>query len=133
MMVSERYILSREEETICQAIVHASITVHKELGPGLLEKIYELCLAEELKNLGFHVERQVTYPVHYKNQTFEEGLRLDILVEKSILCEVKAVELVNPVWSAQVLSQLKLSHLHIGFLLNFNVPIMKQGIRRFTL
>lgn len=83
--------------------------------------------------MGFHVERQVTYPVHYKNQTFEEGLRLDILVEKSIICEVKAVELVNPVWTAQVLSQLKLSHLHIGFLLNFNVPIMKQGIRRFTL
>jgi GxxExxY protein len=102
--------------------------VHKELGPGLLEKVYEVCLTHELRKEGFQVERQVDIPIQYDGITFEEGLRLDLLVDRKVVIETKAVDQVNPVWQAQVLSHLKLTGLRLGYLINFNVPIIKQGL-----
>ena len=101
------------------------------MGPGLLEKVYEVCLGHELKKKGFRVQRQVHIPIVYDNITFDEGLRLDLLVEDKVIVEIKAIETVNPVWEAQVLSHLKLTNLRLGFLINFNVSLIKNGIRRF--
>jgi GxxExxY protein len=98
--------ISEEEDRIGGLIVHAALLVHKALGPGLLEKIYEACLAHELRKVGLEVNRQVDIPLQYDGLIFKEGLRLDILVEDLVIVECKAVELVNPVWKSQVLSQL---------------------------
>lgn len=111
--------------------VHAAFKVHKELGPGLLERVYEVCLEHEIGKLGLEVQRQVDIPIVFDNIVFDEGLRLDLLVEDYIIIEVKAVELVNPVWSAQIISHLKLTDKDLGFLINFNVPLIKSGIKRF--
>jgi GxxExxY protein len=105
--------------------------VHKELGPGLLEKVYESCMEYELLKNGLSVQRQITLPIIYKGLQFNEGLRLDLLVEDKIIVEIKAVDEVNPVWNAQVISHLKLSNLGLGYLINFNVPLIKLGIKRF--
>jgi GxxExxY protein len=99
----------------------------------LLEKIYEVCLTHELRKGGYLVNRQVDIPIQYDGITFDEGLRLDILVEQKVIIEVKAVDQVNPVWQAQVLSHLKLTDLRLGYLINFNVPLIKQGIKRIIL
>lgn len=123
--------LSLKEEEIASIIVNATFNVHKELGPGLLERVYEVCFCHELETAGLNYLRQVNVPIIYQNLIFDEGLRLDVLVEDSIICELKAVDLVNPVWEAQIISHLKLSKKRIGFLINFNVPLIKQGIRRF--
>jgi len=120
--------LSEHEEIIGKAIVEAALKVHKELGPGLLEKVYEVCLTHELRKEGFQVERQVDIPIQYDGITFEEGLRLDLLVDRKVVIETKAVDQVNPVWQAQVLSHLKLTGLRLGYLINFNVLIIKQGL-----
>ncbi len=122
--------LTKEEENIAKAIVNAAYKIHNELGPGLLEKIYEVCLVHELRKAGFTVERQVSIPIHFDGMTFDEGLRLDILVENKVVIETKAVDQVNPVWMAQVLSHLTLSDLQLGFIINFHVPLIKNGIRR---
>lgn len=123
--------LSFEEEEIGRLIVNAAFKVHKSLGPGLLEKVYEVCLAHELKKAGVQVQRQLTIPIVYDGIKFDEGLRLDLLVENKIIVEIKAIEMVNPVWEAQIISHLKLTGLKLGFLINFNVPLIKKGIRRF--
>ena len=123
-------LLSDEEERIGKLIVNAAFKVHKELGPGLLEKVYEIALAHELKKSGLEVKRQLDIPIVYDGITFSEGLRLDILVENLVICEIKAVDQVNPVWTAQVLSHLKLTDKRLGYLINFNVPLIKQGIKR---
>jgi GxxExxY protein len=123
--------LSDEHEAIGRAIINASYKVHSELGPGLLEKVYEICLAHELEKHGWEVSRQVKIPIHYDNLTFQEALQLDLLVEGKVIVEVKAVETVNPVWQAQILSHLKLTNMRLGYLINFNVGSLKQGIRRF--
>lgn len=125
--------LSEHEEIIGKVIVEAALKVYKELGPGLLEKVYEVCLTHELRKVGFQVERQVDIPIQYDGITFEEGLRLDLLVDRKVVIETKAVDQVNPVWQAQVLSHLKLTGLRLGYLINFNVPIIKQGIKRIIL
>lgn len=125
--------LSDHEEDIGRAIVNAAFKVHKELGPGLLERVYEVCITHELRKAGLLVARQVDIPIQYDGITFEEGLRLDLLVENRVVVEVKAVDTVNPVWQAQVLSHLKLTNLRLGFLINFNVPIVKDGIKRIIL
>lgn len=125
--------LSDEEEYIAKEIVNAAFKVHKALGPGLLEKVYEACLTHELVKTGLSVKRQVSLPIIYDGITFDEGLRLDLLVEDLVICEIKAVDLVNPVWKAQVLSHLRLTDLRLGFLINFNVPLIKQGINRIIL
>ena len=101
------------------------------MGPGLLERVYEVCLEHELIKKGYKVERQVSIPIVYDGIQFQEGLRLDLLVEGPIIVELKAVETVNPVWEAQIISHLKLLNKRLGYLVNFSVPLIKQGIRRF--
>src|SRR5260221_9266109 len=122
--------LTEKEEKIGKIIVNSAYKVYKELGPGLLEKIYEVCLTHEIEKAGLEVKRQIDLPIMYDNIIFEEGLRLDLLVEDQIICEIKAVEQVNPVWTAQVLSHLKLTNRRLGYLINFNVPTIKEGIKR---
>jgi GxxExxY protein len=125
-------LLSLEEEKIVKQIVHASFTVHKALGPGLLEKVYEVCLSHELKKLGLNVKRQLDIPIVYDGITFEEGLRLDLIVEDKVVIELKAIKIVNPVWEAQIISHLMLTGKKLGYLINFNVPLIKDGIRRYV-
>ena len=120
-----------EEERIAKGIVNAAYRIHKSLGPGLLERVYEVCLTHELKKAGFQVRRQVDIPITYDGMVFDEGLRLDLLVDELVIVELKAVDLVNPVWQAQVISHLKLTGLSLGLLINFNVVLIKEGIQRF--
>jgi len=121
-----------ELESIGKKIVDSAYTVHKTLGPGLLEKVYEVCFCHELSKRGLNYQRQTDVKIIYDGIEFREGLRLDVLVENCIICELKAVEMVNPVWEAQILSHLKLTDNRLGYLINFNVPLMKNGIRRFV-
>ena len=125
--------LSKREESIAKKIVDAAYAVHKILGPGLLEKVYEVCFCHELSKRGLKYQRQVDIPIVYDEMVFDEGLRLDVLVEELIVCELKAVDEMNPVWEAQILSHLKLTGKRLGFLINFNVPLIKNGIKRFIL
>jgi len=125
--------LSKKEESIAKKIVGAAYTVHKILGPGLLEKVYEVCFCHELSKRMLKYQRQVDIPVVYDGIIFDEGLRLDVLVEDLIICELKAVENMNPVWEAQILSHLKLTGKRLGFLINFNVSLVKNGIKRIIL
>ena len=125
--------LPEELEIIGKKIVDAAYTVHRNLGPGLLEKVYEICFCHELSKRGLKYLRQIDIPIVYDGITFQEGLRLDVLVEDKIICEIKAVDLVNPVWEAQVLSHLKLTNIRLGYLINFNVINISQGIKRFVL
>lgn len=127
------YQLTSFETTLCAEITDCAFKVHKELGPGLLEKIYESCLCHELAKKDIKFQRQVELPIIYDGIRFDEGLRLDILVEDLIICELKAADKVNALWEAQLLSHLKLSKLNIGFLINFNVPLIKNGIRRYCM
>lgn len=124
--------IPEELEIIGKKIVDAAYTIHKALGPGLLEKVYEVCFRHELKKGDLTYERQVSVQIVYDGITFKEGLRLDVLVESSVICELKALETVNPVWEAQIISHLKLTDNRLGYLINFNVPLMKNGIRRFV-
>jgi GxxExxY protein len=124
---------SEREEVVATEIVDAAYTVHKALGPGLLEKIYEACFCHELTKRDLSHQRQVDIPVEYDGITFDEGLRLDVIVEELIICEIKAVDKMNPVWEAQLLSYLKLTGKRIGFLINFNVPLIKNGVKRIIL
>jgi len=119
-------------EKIAKLVVDAAYTVHVNLGPGLLEKVYEICFCHELSKRGLNYQRQVDIPIVYYDLIFNEGLRLDVIVEDCIICELKALETVNPVWEAQILSHLKLTGKRLGFLINFNVSMMKDRIRRFV-
>ncbi len=123
----------QSQDKIAAAIVDAAFQVHKKLGPGLLERVYETCLSYELTKRGYRVDRQVPVPIVYEGIAFDEGFRLDLLVQDSIICELKAVEKENPVWRAQLLSHMKLTGKHLGFLINFNVPLIKNGIQRLAL
>jgi GxxExxY protein len=125
--------LSKREESIAGKIVDAAYTVHKILGPGLLEKVYEVCFCHELSKRGLKYKRRVDIPIVYDGMTFDEGLRLDVLVEEIIICELKAVDQMNSVWEAQIISHLKLTGKRLGFLINFNVPLIKDGIKRIIL
>ena len=122
-----------EIDEVARAIVDCSLRVHKTLGPGLLERVYEACLSHELEKAGYLVERQVAVPITYGDLTFDEGFRLDLLVQNRVVCEIKAVEKHNPVWEAQLLSYLKLAGKPLGLLINFNVPLLKDGIRRMRI
>lgn len=125
--------ISQEVETIGKAILDSAFDVHSALGPGLLESIYEACLAYELKSRNIDVETQIQVPIAYKELRFNFGLRLDMLVEKSVIVEIKAVESLLPVHEAQLLSYLKLTGTRLGFLLNFNTVRLKEGIKRLVL
>jgi GxxExxY protein len=115
---------------ITEIIIDAGLVVHKTLGPGLLEKVYHECLIHELRLRDLNVKSELSVPIKYKNNEFDAGFRLDLLVENSIIVEIKAVVDLNPVFKSQVLTYLKLMHLKIGLLLNFNVPLFKNGIYR---
>jgi len=121
------------EEALAREIVDCAYKVHRALGPGLLESIYEACFCHELTKRGIPYRRQVQVPLVYDGISLPESLRLDLLVDDLIVCELKSVELIIPLFVAQVLSQLKLSGKRLGFLINFNVPVIKEGIRRIIL
>ncbi|MCK4465362.1 MAG: GxxExxY protein [Bacteroidales bacterium] len=125
--------LPEELEVIGKKIVDAAYTVHKNLGPGLLEKVYEICFCYELEKRGLTYVRQIDIPIVYDGMRFDEGLRLDVLVENQVICELKALENVNPVWDAQILSHLKITKNRLGYLINFNVVNIGQGIKRFII
>jgi GxxExxY protein len=120
------------ENAIGDAILGCAMKVHSSLGPGLLESVYELCLAHELSSSGLRTERQVALPVCYDGLEIEGGFRVDILVEGLVILEVKAVEKVLPVHKSQLLTYLKLNGCKLGYLLNFNVPHMRDGISRMV-
>ncbi len=114
-------------------VVDAAIEVHRSLGPGLLESVYETCLVQELMNRGLAVERQVPVPLCYKDVNLEVGFRIDVLVEKYLIVELKAIDKILPIHEAQVLTYLKLTGNRVGLILNFNVILMKHGIQRIIL
>lgn len=125
--------ISDREARLAREIVDAAYGVHSALGPGLLENIYEVCFCHELSKRGLSYRRQVVVPIVYDGIRFDEGLRLDVLVEDRIICELKAAETIHPVFTAQLLTQLKLTGRRLGFLINFNVPVIKHGIKRLIL
>jgi GxxExxY protein len=120
-------------EVVAKAVVDAAYAVHIALGPGLLESVYEACLVHELKKRGLSVASQVSLPVVYDGVRLETGLRLDLLVEDCLVVELKAVDVVLPVYHAQVLTYLKLTGHRLGLLINFNVPVIRHGIKRLAL
>jgi GxxExxY protein len=121
---------NEEFNQITHDIIGAAIEVHRALGPGLLESAYEACLAYEIGERGLKVERQKPLPPIYKDVTLDCGYRLDLLVENTVIVEVKTVDKLAPIHDAQLLSYLKLSGCKVGLLINFNMPILKHGIRR---
>ena len=124
--------LGDDLEAMAREVVDAGFQVHLELGPGLLERIYETALVYELEAKGLRVERQVMVPLCYKGILLQDPLRLDLLVEGSIILEVKAVDVILALHKAQLLSYLKLSGRRLGFLMNFNVPTYKEGLHRLV-
>src|SRR3989304_9511334 len=118
---------------LTHGIIGAAIEVHRLLGPGLLESAYEECLARELTLRGLQFERQKPIPVVYKDVKLECGYRIDLLVEGRIVVELKAVEALGPIHEASILTYLRLSGCSLGLLINFNVPVLKDGIRRYIL
>jgi len=125
--------LSPRTEEIATEIVDASFSVHSTLGPGLLESVYEECLAYEFSERGLSHQRQLVLPVRYREHEIDSGLRLDFLVEDCVVLEVKAVEALVKVHTSQLLTYLKLGGYRLGFLINFNVSIIKRGIHRYVL
>ena len=120
------------ENVIGKEVVDAAVQVHRELGPGLLESVYEVVLARELESRGLRVERQVPVSIHYRGLRFEEGFRADIIVEGKVILELKSVEQLSKVHAKQVFTYLKLKGLELGYLLNFGANLMKDGIERIV-
>ena len=116
-----------------RAVMDAAFTVHRTLGPGLLESVYEACVAEELKQAGLRVERQVGVPVTYGDVRMDVGYRLDLLVEKSVVIEIKSIDALASIHTAQVLTYLRFSGVRLGYLINFNAVRLKDGFRRLVL
>lgn len=129
----EHQAISAEADVVGRAVVDAGVKVHRALGPGLLESAYEHCLAHELNARGLAVRRQVAPPILFDGIQIEAGYRLDLLVSDLVIVEVKAVEALAPLHEAQLLTYLKLSGLRLGYLVNFNVKLLKQGLRRLAL
>jgi GxxExxY protein len=115
-----------------ERIIGAAIEGHRALGPGLLESAYESCLCHELDSRGLRVERQIALPVVYKGLEWDCGYRMDMLVENEVVVEIKAIEEIQPIHDAQLLTYLKLSGKPAGLIVHFNVPVLKQGIRRLV-
>ena len=118
---------------IAGMVVDAAFAVHSKLGPGLLESVYEVCLVRELEKRGLSVKRQIALPIDYDGIRLDAGLRLDLLIESCLIIELKAVETLLPVHKAQVLTYLKLTGHRLGLLINFNVPLIREGIKRIAL
>lgn len=122
-----------ETNDVTRRIIGCAIEVHKSLGPGLLESAYEECLSIELTRKGLNISRQLPVPVVYKEIKLECGYRIDILVENIVVIELKVVEEFNPVHFAQILTYMRFSNKKVGLLINFNVPVLKRGIKRFII
>ncbi|HKK82398.1 MAG TPA: GxxExxY protein [Prolixibacteraceae bacterium] len=123
-------ILKVEYEKIGKDVVDAAFHVHREMGPGLLESIYEICMVEELRSRNLLVERQVQFPLVYKGKELKKVFTIDLLVERKIVVELKAVEELHPIHEVQLVSYMKLTDIKLGYLINFNVPLIKNGIKR---
>ena len=119
-----------KHENLTEAIIGAAIEVHKELGPGLMESAYEECLCHELSVRNLPFQRQVPLPICYKKIKLDCGYRMDIVVENTVVLELKAIEAILPIHEAQLITYLKLSKQPVGLLINFNVPVLKDGIVR---
>ena len=119
-------------EKIGKAVLDAAFKVHTVLGPGLLESVYQVSMKHVLEKNGFVAEKEVKLPFVFEGETLEAGLRLDMLVEKNVIAELKSVEKMNPVYEAQLMTYLRLSGVRLGFLINFNVPHLKDGIKRIV-
>jgi len=122
-----------ENNKITEIIIGKAIEVHKQLGPGLLESAYQECLFYELKNSGLHVAKEIALPIVYKEIKLDHGYRIDILVENKVVIELKTVEFLNDVHTAQILTYMKLGNYSLGLLLNFHVKLLKNGIKRFII
>ena len=122
-----------ELNEITKAIIGCAIEVHRNLGPGLLESAYEECLIFELLKKGLEIEKQKPVPVVYKDIKLDYGYRIDVLVENSIIIELKAIDAINPVHEAQLLTYMRFAKKPIGLLINFNVTVLKDGIRRYRI
>lgn len=122
----------RREDWLSNQLIGAAIEVHKHLGPGLLESVYETCIFQELTQQGLQVERQKFLPICYKGVMLDTSYRLDLVLESLVIAEIKAVEAFLPVHEAQLLTYLKLSGCKVGLLINFNVPLLKDGIKRLV-
>ena len=125
-------VIPDRTDEVAKEIVDSAFKVHRELGPGLLESVYEVCLAHELGKRGLDVRQQVKFPVTYDGEQLDAGLRLDLLIEDCVIVEIKAVETHRPLFEAQLLTYLKLSKKRLGLLINFNVPLIKDGITRLV-
>ncbi|MHB1142119.1 MAG: GxxExxY protein [Sulfuricaulis sp.] len=119
-----------DENSITDEIIGAAIEVHRHLGPGLLESVYRDCLWHELGLRGLAAEKEVAFPVRYKEKEISSGYRVDLLVQRSVIVELKAVETLLPIFTSQLLSYLRMSGLKLGLLINFNVAQLKDGVRR---
>ena len=125
--------LSEREHWLASQILDIAICVHKAMGPGLLESIYDKCVCYELSKRGIYFEKQKLVKLTYDHIVLDAGLRIDILVDDLVVVELKAQEYYHPVWEAQLLSYMRLSKKRLGYILNFDVPLMKDGIKRMIL
>jgi len=128
-MINDNYTYSQ----LTSNIIGCAIEVHKSLGPGLLESAYEECFSYELERIGLRIERQKAVPVIYKEIKLNCGYRIDILVEDSVVLELKSVDVLNPIHEAQILTYLKFSEKKVGLLINFNVTLLKNGLKKYIL
>ena len=119
-------------EQIATKVMDAAFIVHRTLGPGLLESVYESCLCHELSKAGIAYQSQIAVPIIYDTTKIDGGLRLDVFVESQLICELKAVEKILPIHEAQLLTYLKLANVRLGLILNFNVSLLKDGIKRIV-
>jgi GxxExxY protein len=125
--------IPRTTEAVARDVVDCAIKVHRALGPGLLESVYEVCLAHELELRGHRVQKQVALPVVYESVKLDAGYRIDLMIDDVVIVEVKAAEAIAPVHEAQLLTYLRLSKRRLGFLINFNVALLKHGLKRMVL
>jgi GxxExxY protein len=121
-----------EEDEVGRLVVDVAVQIHRDLGPGLLEVVYEVILAHELRRRGLQVERQVPFPIAYRGVKFAEGFRIDLMVENKVIIELKCVEALNSAHKKQLLTYLRLADKRLGFLLNFGEALMKNGITRIA-
>lgn len=128
--MTQRKFTEKQLEEISGILIGCAIEVHRQLGPGLLESVYETCMMEELNAKGIHVINQVKIPVIYKGKALNKHFFIDLLIEDEIVVEVKSTDEIHPVFQAQLLSYLKMTGKRRGYLFNFNVPVMKDGIKR---
>lgn len=129
----KNFALTEREVWLTGQIMQIAFYIHSSLGPGLLESVYEKCFCHQLQQRKIDFSRQQTVPIRMDGLVIDDGLRIDILVDNLIIIELKAQEVIHPVWIAQVLSYLKLTNKRLGYILNFHVPLMKDGIKRIIL